>query len=364
MTADPGIASARTVPPATVAAEALSLLRVWGGEAVADAFDAPPRSPLIDLIAFAERHGIGHALSSALGQAHAAFGAEAVTVLLASAQQAREAEAAALFAQLQRIAEAFAFAGIDAVALKGAAHPAKAGAPTPWREMIDLDLLVAQRDLPAAVAALKTLKYAGDEAAYLDGSDYHYPALFPPADGGPATVELHTRLGWTAGPPPETETLREASMPSSLPPLRVPSREDRLAHLVRHAMLADRGHATRALRLRDALDWKRLDGAGMQERLESRFAEAGAGAEFRAFAVLMGRVWNEPVPAAWRREAAPWAEETLAGLSDPEAVARRIAKDRRGEALRALTAPETRTHVLRGLLKPARLRRFLRRLTD
>lgn len=318
---------------------------------------------MIDLIAFGERHGVGHALAEALGRTHGAFGADGAALLLASAQQAREAEAAALFAQLSGIAATFSEAGIEAVALKGAAHLAAAGAPQPWREMIDLDLLVTEDALRPAVAALRGLGYSADDAAFIESSDYHYPALFPPASGGPATVELHTRLGWQDGVPPRTEALRDGAILSGLPSVRVPRREDRLAHLVRHAMHADRGHATGAMRLRDALDWRRLDAAEVQEALEPRFDTAGAGAGFRAFAALMGRIWGDPVPAGWRREAGPWVEETLAGLSDPEAVARRVARDRRGEALRALVSPETRTHVLRGLLRPARLRRFLRRLT-
>ncbi len=341
--------------------DALGLLRVWDGADPRRVFDRLPDCALTELLAFADRHRIGYAAAAALAPVRAAFGAPSVAPLLAPAQAAREAEAAAIFSQLADIGAALAAAGVEAVALKGGAHVAEAGAPVAWREMIDLDLLVDESALPAAAAALGARGYDADHDAYVPGGDYHYPAFFPP-EGRGLTVELHVRLGWDAGASLAPAAVIARSAPSPLPGLRVPAREDRLAHLLHHALTVDRGHARRALRLRDALDWRALGGAGLHEALAGRFAAEGRSELVRDWAALMSAIWNEPCPAAWRRAASGWTGEVLQGIADPEAVARRAARDARGAVLRAIASPDMRRHLARSALNPARLRRFLRRL--
>ncbi|SET43693.1 nucleotidyltransferase family protein [Oceanicella actignis] len=332
-----------------------AMLRVWDDEAAGRSL-APARlsGTLAPMLAMAERNRVGWAACRGV-----ALAVPAMAPLLAPAQAAREAHARLVFAQLAEAGAALARAGVRATALKGAAFLAAGGAPAPWREMVDLDLLVAPRDLAAAVRALRAAGWRADEAAFVSGGDYHFPAMFPESGLG-ATIELHVRLGWDAGALLDPAAVAARASASALEGLATPAPEDRLAHLVRHAMIADRGLARGALPLRGALDWRRLNGAAHAQALATRFEAAGQGASLRAWQAAMALIWDEPAPPD--RAARAWARRALDSLADPEAAARRAARDAMGAPLRALASPERRAHLLRALTNPARVARFVRGL--
>jgi len=353
--------SAGPAPGPLVVAETLGLLRAWdAGET-----PPPPRARTLDLVGFAAAQGVAWPACKALSRA---LPAPVAGLLLDPAIRSRETTAARFAAQVRDLAGLLAAAGLEAVALKGAAAIAEAGGePAPWREMVDLDLLVAPADLPRAVDALRGAGYTGDAEAYV-ATDYHFPALFPPR-GGIATVELHTRTGWSRGGP--LKDLRARALPTRLPGLRIPTAEDRLVHLVHHAQIADRRRQRRSLRLRDALDWRLLtrDGAPPApggpadvEAAAARFAPGRPRKAFQSFAVLMARIWEAPAPAGWEARHAPWAEEVLDALADPARAERWREADRRRQLWDALTSRETLEHLALGSLNPTRLRRFLRRI--
>jgi DMSO/TMAO reductase YedYZ molybdopterin-dependent catalytic subunit len=340
-------------PEGTAAADAIRLIRAWGRG------DAPPapRARALDLLAFARTHRVGWVVAAGLAPALP----EAAGMLLRPVLAEAEARAEALAVQFRGVAGLLREAGLHPVALKGAAILAEAGgAPVPWREMVDLDLLVVERDLPRAVAALQAAGYHGDARAHV-ATDYHFPALFPP-EGGPASVELHARPGWSRRGP--LARLERRARESATPGVRVPAPEDRLAHLVHHAQIGDRGWARRTVRLRDMLDWRAVrQGHGIDlEDLAVRFDAAGQGAAFRAHAALMARFWDESAPAGWAEAHEAWGEAALAALGDPALAEARRKADAAPAALEALTTRETLMHAAAGSLNPARLRRFLRRL--
>ena len=359
-------------PGPLVVSETLGLLRAWDSGATPPA----PKARTLDLVGFAAAQGVAWPACQALARA---LPAPVAGLLLSPAIQGREAAAERLAAQVRDLAGLLCAAGIEAVALKGAATIAETGGePAPWREMLDLDLLVSPPELPRAVDALRGAGYTGDAEAYV-ATDYHFPALYPPP-GGAATVELHTRTGWSRGGP-----LREIgarSLPGGLRGLRVPTAEDRLVHLVHHAQIADRRRRRRSLRLRDALDWRRLtrpvdapvpEGGGPAfapapggpvdiEAAAARFSAGRNRKAFQSFAVLMARVWEVPAPAAWEARHAAWAEEVLDGLADPAVAERWLKADRRRQVWDTLTSLQTLEHLAMGSLNPSRLRRFLRRI--
>ncbi|MGM0584940.1 MAG: nucleotidyltransferase family protein [Pseudomonadota bacterium] len=341
---------ADALPPGA-AGETLALLRAWGrGEA-----PAPPQARVLDILAFAEAHGVSWPVCSALSTVLPPPAAE---LLLRPVMQAREARAGALAAQFRQVVGHLSRAGLRPVALKGAAALAEAGgAPLPWREMIDLDLMVAPAELPRAVEALRAAGYTGDWNAHVP-TDYHFPALFP-REGGVASVELHTRPGWSRRGP--LRGLAERARPSALPGVLAPAPGDRLAHLVHHAQIADRGFHRRALRPRDMLDWRSLrEGGDIDlDRLAARFEAAGQGPPFRAFAALMAWLWEDPAPAGACEAETRWAQQALAALADPALAETHARRDRLPAALAALTTRETLAHAAAGALNPARLRRFL-----
>ncbi len=350
---------ARAAP--AVVAQTLALLRAWESGAT----PAAPSARTLDLVGFAAAQGVAWPVCQALSRA---LPAPVAALLLRPAIEGREAHADRLAAQLRDLAALLHAAGLEAAALKGAAAIAAAGGePAPWREMVDLDLLVAPADLPRAVDALRGAGYTGDAEAYV-ATDYHFPALYPPPGAGVATVELHTRTGWARRGP-----LREIgarALPGALPGLRIPTAEDRLVHLVQHAQIADRRRQRRSLRLRDALDWRLLTrtetpapgGPADIEAAAERFSSGRPRKAFQSFAVLMSRIWETPVPPAWEARHAAWAEEVLAALADPARAERWREADRRREFWDTLTSREALGHLALGSLNPSRLRRFLRRI--
>ncbi|SFI48776.1 nucleotidyltransferase family protein [Albimonas pacifica] len=354
-------AEAASAPGPLVVAETLGLLRAWESGATPPA----PRARTLDLAGFAAVQGVAWPVCQALSRA---LPAPVAGLLLRPAIEGREAAAARLAAQVRDLAGLLAAAGIEAVALKGAAAIAQAGGePAPWREMLDLDLLVAPDDLPGAVDALRGAGYTGDAEAYV-ATDYHFPALYPPP-GGAATVELHTRTGWSRGGP--LREIRARSLATGVPGLRIPTAEDRLVHLVHHAQVADRRRQRRSLRLRDALDWRLLTRDGPEaapggpadvEAAAARFPSGRPRKAFQSFAALMARVWETPAPAGWEARHAAWVEEVLAALADPALAERWREADRRGQVWDTLTSLDTLEHLALGSLNPSRLRRFLRRI--
>ncbi|MDF2235538.1 nucleotidyltransferase family protein [Albimonas sp. CAU 1670] len=348
-------------PGPLVVAETLALLRAWETGATPPA----PKARALDLVAFASDNGVAWAVCDALSRR---LPPPVAQLLLRPAMAPREAVAERMAAQLRDLAALLSAAGVEATALKGAATVVAAGgAPAPWREMTDIDLLTDEADLPRAVQALLDAGYTGDVEAYV-ATDYHFPALYPPPGRGVATVELHARTGWSHGGP--LRDLGARALPSALPGLRVPTAEDRLIHLVQHSQVADRRHHRRSVRLRDALDWRLLTradpaapgGPADPEAAAARLAPGLPRKAFKSFATLMARVWETPAPARWEARHGAWAEQTLAALADPALAERWREQDRRRAAWDAVTSRETLAHLVAGSLNAARLRRFLRRV--
>lgn len=341
---------ADALPPGA-AGETLALLRAWAREEA----PAAPQTRVLDILAFAEAHRVSWPVCAALARV---LPAPATELLLRPVMAEREAQAGALAAQFRALAVRLSEAGLRPAALKGAAVLAdNGGDPASWREMVDLDLLVAPAELPRAVEVLRAAGYTGEWDAHVP-TDYHFPALFPP-EGGVASVELHTRPGWSRRGP--LAGLAGRAVPSALPGMDVPAPEDRLAHLVHHAQIADRGFARCAVRPRDMLDWRMIRERGDidLDRLAARFDVAGQGPHFRAFAALMSRLWEDPAPKGAGEAETRWAQQALAALADPALAEAQARRDRLPAALSALTTRETLAHAAAGALNPARLRRFL-----
>jgi hypothetical protein len=98
--------------------------------------------------------------------------------------------------ELRAALDVLAAAGIDALVLKGAALAQDVYVNEGLRPMGDLDLLVRERDVPAAVAVLETHGYARAHDEPTSGSALAFEnelALWPPR-GGVAPIEVHWSL--------------------------------------------------------------------------------------------------------------------------------------------------------------------------
>ena len=195
-----------------------------------------------------------------------------------------------LAAQTRRTVRVLNDAGIEPIALKGAAHHFRSAfADDGVRIMTDIDLLVPTDALPEAVAALAEVGYAPEPEALVKlAGHHHYAPLL--RLGEPASVELHahvvvercqhllpTAAAWAESEPVAEEGLR----------LRVLSPTFRVLHALVHSELSDLNHlkgrvnlrqlhdvAATATRLRHEVDWPRLRRAMVSRGQHRAFAGA------------------------------------------------------------------------------------------
>lgn len=374
LTARPPTASATLAPAPALREEVLRCLRAFAwdafgplpGAAAPELLEGKLPVPLTDLLRFAEYEGVTEAVAAGL-LLRLGDQAGAAAMLLEGPRRLARAKARAYRAELVDLGRILTGVGQQAIALKGAAVLAEAETPPAWRDMIDLDLLIAPEALDPALIALKAEGWTGDFAAFSPRTDYHFPALFPPGDA-PATVELHLRLGWAKSGPLTPAQLFPRASPSAIAGVRVLSVTHRLAHLVQHAQRADRRFARGTARLRDALDWRMLtarpdapDIAELVALLAQGGSSARQGAE--AFAALQAMIWAAPcADAGWARQHGAWADIALSRIADPEAAKAAKAADRLRGWCEALSDPAMLRHMMAGSLNPARRARFLSRL--
>ena len=147
----------------------------------------------------AARHRCAGALLRGLGALGVADPSDGALVKsLKASVKAAAFQSFAVRAQLGAVLDAFRRAGVPCVLLKGAARLHAGEDDADWSPIFDLDLLIRERDVNAAVAALKTMGYRANES---DGSEawyrahhHHLVPFEPPGPGLP--VELHLVLGW------------------------------------------------------------------------------------------------------------------------------------------------------------------------
>ena len=144
---------------------------------------------------------------------------------------------------LRRVVDALVAADVPALLLKGAALVETVYPDPAQREMLDLDILVPPRLLPAASAALTPLGYrphmdngqgtGATMAMRVSLDEHHGPALI--GDEQLLAVELHRHIlipgeGWQF----EIDEFWQRSRPSGNGPHVLPSPEDLLLHVCLH----------------------------------------------------------------------------------------------------------------------------------
>ena len=211
-------------------------------------------------------------LSALLGRVALPPGGRAIAQDLAHVARAHEGRARLLAAELTRILAALREARLKAAPFKGPAFAAWMGRTGVAREMNDLDLLVHERDLGAAVQALRPLGYAPLLAGQAVASRWLTRVtneLPLGAGGAPLLLELH----WRLAPPwfPATATVAQVLEGASERALTgssawCPSPEALLLLHVSDGIKSHgaslRGVADLAdiLRAHPAIDWNRVTG--------------------------------------------------------------------------------------------------------
>jgi len=315
-----------------------------------------------------EAHGILGLAARNLAEAGARVQPEAAPRLAARAR-AMAARERAFLELLARTLAAAHSAGVRVTLLKGAALVPDLYPAVGLRAQGDLDLLVAPRDLPPLLAALRTAGLVPPRGAF-PGWWYrlaHYHRKLVPLDGTPLEVELH----WHLHAPAHLYAVRLEALLArqrrvGVFPAFGLERLDRFlhlaTHLVRHCPL--RGVAPATLRAWAAepraplrLKWL-LDLAAEVERGHAELDSAALAAR--------AREWNAEqdlaeVLAALERladlpqAARAWSAGTRARLPEPPA-ARAPAPDRREAPVAGLDLRPSALRALGAWLWPPRAR--------
>ena len=166
----------------------------------ADRFGATVRAAHPEaLVQVAVRHRCAGALLRGLSTLGVPYpsGASIVKGLQAAVRPAA-LQALAIRSQLATLVAGLARADVPCVLLKGAARLHAGEDDAHWSLISDLDVLIRERDVGAAVAALKRLGYRANEVggseAWYRAHHHHLVPFEPPGPGLP--VELHLVLGW------------------------------------------------------------------------------------------------------------------------------------------------------------------------
>ena len=282
-------------------------------------------------------------------------------IYFAEMQKANRQRNAAIRAQLLEIGRILAAEGIEAVALKGAAELLSPVYPAPgMRFLSDLDLLLRDRDIEAAGAALEAAGAAPSRSRGLTGRGHHH---LPPLTCGSwaVSVELHHALGAAKVRSllPADEVMA-AAQPSGRPGLRLPDPLHRVMHLTAHAELSKRPLEAPVLPLRDCLEFHQMQRAlpsGTVPAARAGFAAAGCSKAFTRLAEA-ARAVTEPA-------ATP---ETGAGLRCGNRMLRLFGRPAEQKLRKAagwtgfyicqfVTNPQLRSYYLRMLASPPALAR-------
>lgn len=211
---------------------------------------------------------------------------------------------AALASGLAAAAASLNAIGIEPVLLKGAIRLADGLYPDPgWRFMRDLDLLTPRDQAAAAAAELQRQGYAVTaEASDWPARHRHLPALVREDDG--LVIELHLELLSAHRDlcPAEEVLARAQPVDFAGARVRLPAREDQLAHLIAHDRLDRELRPSGSFLLRSLFEAALLcrDGASA-DRILARFAACGlrgwAGAHLRLAGTLFPEICAPPRPS-------------------------------------------------------------------
>lgn len=255
-------------------------------------------------------------------------------------------------------------AGIEAVAVKGAAFLSEdAENAASWRFFGDVDILVRERDLSAAVSALTSIGYIQNQTVYHPHHHRHYPFLRHP--DGQTGIDVHTRLAGLHQRgllDPDHFFDDAVIVPIGTGEILIPSATDRLAHLIVNAQILDYRYERRLFRLRDALDFAHLSaraGADLAE-IRQRFARHDNTDSLDAYLTMMGRVLGSaPSNESLADRAKLWAIQVERVICDPRKARYYILKHWIRMALAHLADTQMRQFLIARLSDPRQREEFI-----
>ena len=207
------------------------------------------------LVDVAEQERMLPALHEVVARQYADLVPKAYRALLATRHEANRRRNAAIRQALLELGEAGTSARIRFVALKGAAWVIEDEADcAPWRQMIDVDVLVDPRQFDAIPSLLERLGYTVASRSQRFKDNFHHPPYRHP--GIPVTVEVHRHTGWRhrlLSP----ETLFAGARPVA-PGLCLPVPWTRAFHAIIHWQIQDHGASRGTLPLKELVEVARF----------------------------------------------------------------------------------------------------------
>ena len=209
--------------------------------------------------------------------------------------------------QLQELLAALNATGIEPVLLKGVAYLAADLYRDPAARVIgDIDLLVLDDQLAAAVAALKAIGYTEAAPGEFSFAEHHHHTPLV-RDDDVAALELHSEPVMRAYAPllSSEQVLGNARrLDIDGARCRLPALRDQVVHNIVHAQLADRHYWLARVPLRPLLDLLRLRAAG-DDRIDWRevlatFDRAGHGSACRAWLMTAAELFGQRLPPCVR----------------------------------------------------------------
>jgi putative nucleotidyltransferase-like protein len=207
--------------------------------------------------------------------------------------------------QATEVVDAFSRAGIASMLLKGAVFLFEAAAEDLGeRMMLDLDVLVPERDLTRSISLLQELGYAAIGNQELA---HHHPPLV--RQGDIASVEVHWRVCEDPNLLPAERVFSERMIVSAgSSRVSIPSPTHRIIHDLFHAAVQDGEFVGGVISLKALYDLIRIDGAHHAsidwERIDNSMRSSGFGRELEANIYLAERLfgWEGPscIKPTWR----------------------------------------------------------------
>ncbi len=208
--------------------------------------------------------------------------------------------------QLQEILAALNAAGIEPVLLKGVAYLAADLYRDPAARVIgDIDLLVLDDQLAAAVAALKAIGYTEAGPAISPSRSTTTTRPSSVTTRSPRSSCTASRSCAPCAAPAGEQVLGDARrLDIDGARCRLPALQDQVVHNIVHAQLADRHYWLARVPLRPLLDLLRLRAAG-DDRIDWRevlatFDRAGHGSACRAWLMTAAELFGQRLPPCVR----------------------------------------------------------------
>ncbi|MCP4407560.1 MAG: nucleotidyltransferase family protein [Gammaproteobacteria bacterium] len=231
-------------------------------------------------------------------------------------------------AQLTEAAVILAEENIPVVVLKGGCELVQPSYQEVYKRfMADLDLLIPETSIMQAVAALESNGYINpylDDEFFVSAEHHDAPLV---NERWPAAIEIHHKIGGTSGEQLlPTHQIFKTAEETAIANVMVPSRLNRLIHMMFHGQIQHSGFQDRLVSLRNIADMAAL--IVDQNHIHSArhpFQTAGLQSHFDGLLAATDLILPGLHPSFdYSEDAEQWARTAIVRLGDPNRTSREL----------------------------------------